>query len=120
MPACLQVERLLDVYREQGPAQLETYVVPLLGWEELQTIKREAEAAGDSPAALPASSSAPLALPSSGGNGSGEEGASAVSQCHQMGGTGTAAWAGTPATRAIPATPMTTACAAWTNLSCGW
>ena len=79
MPACLQVERLLDVYREQGPAQLETYVVPLLGWEELQTIKREAEAAGDSPAALPASSSAPLALPSSGGNGSGEEGASCSS-----------------------------------------
>ena len=56
MPVVPQVEKLLDVYREQGPEKLETYAVPLLSWQDYQDIREESAAA----AALPAGTSGRL------------------------------------------------------------
>ncbi|PRW44407.1 UBA TS-N domain-containing [Chlorella sorokiniana] len=65
------VDRLLDVYHDQGPAALEGYEVPLLSWDEYQAIKEGGEAAP----ALPASDGAMAAakgrlLEGGGGDGS--------------------------------------------------
>lgn len=48
----------MDVYRERGPEQLETYAVPLLSWDDYQAIKEEDTSAP----ALPAAASGIVAL----------------------------------------------------------
>lgn len=52
-PFRLQVERLMLVFKENGPEKLEDYEVPLLSWDDYQAIKEQALAlpAGDSTAA---------------------------------------------------------------------
>lgn len=53
-PLPAQVERLLDVLRQEGPERLEAYEVPLLSWDDYQAMKEE-------PLALPAGDGAAAA-----------------------------------------------------------
>ena len=70
----MQVERLLDVYQQEGgPARLESMAVPLLSWEDYKAIKEEP---GADVAALPAGASGAAAaggrlLPDAGSKGEG-------------------------------------------------
>ena len=82
LPLCcpVQVERLLDVYQQEGgPERLESMSVPLLSWEDYKAIKEEGSAGV---AALPAGDSGATGaggrlLPGAGGEGGAVEAAAA-------------------------------------------